>query len=139
MKGWLPYFFLAPMVPTELLISGKLFSQYASYSLIFSPSQSIISEGQHKKHLYNQASHYRKYRMFNHLGAPPIINSGYIAWSWCITTHYFLLLSLWTLWVASQAMNSVRSVPASSLLSQVSHRSHDVSTTNCHLSGSHLF
>ena len=43
------------------LISGKLFSQYALYSLIFSPLRSIINREQHKKYPYNQSSHNRKY------------------------------------------------------------------------------
>jgi len=48
-------------VHAQLLISGKSISQYASYSLIFSPLHSIANEEQHKNHLYNQSSHYRKY------------------------------------------------------------------------------
>ena len=43
------------------LISGKPISQYALYSLIFSPSRSIINRKQHEKYPYNQSSHNTKY------------------------------------------------------------------------------
>jgi len=43
------------------LISGKPVSQYALYSLIFSPLRSIINREQHKKYPYNQFSHNRQY------------------------------------------------------------------------------
>ena len=43
------------------LISGKPISQYALYSLIFSPLRSVINREQHEKHPYNQSSHKRKY------------------------------------------------------------------------------
>ena len=36
---------------TQMLITGKSVSQYASYSLIFNPSHSIINGEQHEKHL----------------------------------------------------------------------------------------
>ena len=43
------------------LISGKPVSQYALYSLIFSPLRSVINWEQHEKYPYNQFSHTRKY------------------------------------------------------------------------------
>jgi len=43
------------------LISGKPVSQYALYSLIFSPLRSVINWEQHEKYPYNQSSHTRKY------------------------------------------------------------------------------
>ena len=43
------------------LISGKPVSQYALYSLIFSPLRSIVNREQHEKYPYNQSSHNRKY------------------------------------------------------------------------------
>ena len=54
------------LVRTSLLISGKFISHYASCSLIFNPLHCVINGEQHKKHLLNQSSHYRKYGMFNH-------------------------------------------------------------------------
>ena len=47
------------------LISGKLDSQYALYSLIFSPLYSVINREQHKKYPYNQSSHNKIYGMFD--------------------------------------------------------------------------
>jgi len=43
------------------LISGKPVSQYALYSLIFSPLHSVINREQYEKYPYNQSSHNRKY------------------------------------------------------------------------------
>ena len=43
------------------LFSGKPISQYALYSLIFSPLCSVINREQHKNYPYNQSSHNRKY------------------------------------------------------------------------------
>ena len=45
------------------VISGKSFSQYTLYSLIFSPLDNIINKGQCEKYLYNQPSHHGKYGM----------------------------------------------------------------------------
>ena len=42
-------------------ISGKPVSQYALYSLIFSPLHSVINREQYEKYPYNQSSHNRKY------------------------------------------------------------------------------
>ena len=53
-----------------LLISGKSISQYASYSAHY--IHRIINREQHEKYLYNQSSHYRKYKMHNHLSVCPI-------------------------------------------------------------------
>ena len=53
------------------LFSGKSVSQYASYSLIFSPLRSVINREQHKKHLYNQSSYYGKYGIYDHHSAHP--------------------------------------------------------------------
>jgi len=47
-------------VPSNL-ISGKPVSQYALYSLIFSPLCSVKNREQHEKYPYNQSSHNRKY------------------------------------------------------------------------------
>jgi len=44
-----------------ILISGKPDSQYALYSLIFSPLRSVINREQHEKYSNNQSSHNRKY------------------------------------------------------------------------------
>ena len=52
------------LVRAQLLLSGKPVSQYSSFSLIFSPLCSVINREQHEKYLYNQSSHYGKYRMF---------------------------------------------------------------------------
>ena len=43
--------------------------------------------------------------------------------------------TLEALWVTVQAKNHLRSTPASTALTLVSHRSHNVCTTNCHLHG----
>ena len=61
-------------------------------------------------------------------------NSGCVTWSWCTTMLHFQLLR--TLRVTFQVENSVRSTPASTALTLVSHRSHNAHTTNCHLRGS---
>ena len=45
------------------------------------------------------------------------------------------LLVVQTCWATLQAKNNVSSVPASSTLTLVSHRSHNAHTTNCHLRG----
>jgi len=47
------------------LISGKPDSQYAFYSLIFSPLRSVINSEQHEKYPYNQSSHSRKYTVYS--------------------------------------------------------------------------
>jgi len=49
----------------QLLISGKSVSQYSSYLPIFNPLHNVISKEQHEKYLYNQCSHYTKYKMFD--------------------------------------------------------------------------
>ena len=59
----------------QILISGKSVSQqYVLYPLIFSSLHMVINGEWHEKHLYNQASHYGKYRMLNHQSVCPIIN-----------------------------------------------------------------
>jgi len=59
-------------VPNYWLLSGKTFSQYALYSLIFSPLLgSVIKGEQHEKYLYDLSSHYRKYRMLDPWGTRP--------------------------------------------------------------------
>ena len=60
--------------------------------------------------------------------------SGCVTPSRCITTHHFQLLR--TFWATVHATNNIRSAPASSVLTQVSHWSHNAYTANCHLHGS---
>ena len=62
LKDWYNYF----LAHAQLSISGKSVGQYVLYSLIFSPLRSIINGEQHKKYLYNQSSHYGKYKMLDH-------------------------------------------------------------------------
>jgi len=50
-----------------------------------------------------------------------------------IVLCFVSLLAFQTCWVTFQAKNDVRSAPASSALTLVSHRSHNVSTANRHL------
>ena len=57
LKDYHNYSWRAP----SYLISGKRNSQYALYSLIFSPLRSVINREQHEKYPYNQSSHNRKY------------------------------------------------------------------------------
>ena len=53
-----------------------------------------------------------------------------------MTLCFVSLLALRTLWATFQAMNNVRSAPASTTITLVSHRSHNVSTENRYLRGS---
>ena len=50
-----------------------------------------------------------------------------------VSLRFISLLTLQTCW---QAKNNVRSAPASSALTLVSHQSHNTHTTNCHQHGS---
>jgi len=89
--------------------SGKsAVSQYASYSLIFSPLRSVINRGQHEKHLYNQSSHYWKYGMDNHQSACPSYwyKSGCVALTGCIITLCFASSSS-NVWLTFQAKNNI--------------------------------
>ena len=120
-----------------LLISGKPISQYALYSLIFSSLRSIINGEQHEKYLYNQSSHYGKYEMFNRLSV------NLIYWFKVVVSldHdaspcFVSFLALLTCWATLQAENNIRSAPASSALTLISHWSHNAHTTNHHLCGS---
>ena len=106
-------------------------SQYASYSLIFSPLHSIINREQHKKYLYNQSSHSGKYGMFDRWSACLIYQfrvgvSG-------VLLCFISLLVIRTCWTAFQAKNNVRSAPAGFALTLVWHQSHKAHTTNRHL------
>ena len=108
-------------------------NQYALYSPIFSQLHSIINGEQHEKYLYNKFSHYGKYKNFNCEDTRPSFwfKSGCVAWSQSITI--LCLRLLWPLWVTFQVKDSVRSAPASTTLTQVSHWSDDV--CNHHLRG----
>jgi len=53
-----------------------------------------------------------------------------------ISLCFILLLALRAGWEAFQAKNNVRSAPASSALTLVSHQSHNARTANCHVRGS---
>jgi len=55
-----------------------------------------------------------------------------------VLLRFVLLLPFRTCWETFQAKNNVRSAPASSALTLVSHRSHNACIANCHLSGSEL-
>ena len=96
-----------------LLINRKSVSQYASYSLIFSPLHTVINKGstawKASLHLIQSLWKIRNVWSFRFT---PIINqnSGCVTWSWCITMHHFQLL--WALWETIQAMDSIRSSPA---------------------------
>ena len=114
-----------------ILISGKPVSQYASYSLIFSPLHSVINREQHEKYLYNQSSHSGKYGMFDRWSACLIYQfrvgvSG-------VLLCFISLLVIRTCWTAFQAKNNVRSTPAGFALTLVWHQSHKAHTTNRHL------
>ena len=87
-----------------------------------------VSLLKHEKYLYNQCSHYTIVKV-----CIPLIDriSGCVAWSQGITTLHFQLL--WTFWVTFQPKISVRSIPTTSALTQVSQWSHYVHTTNHHL------
>ena len=53
-----------------------------------------------------------------------------------VSLHFVSHLTLQTCWATLQAKNNVRSAPASSALTLVSHQSHNVHTANHHLRGS---
>jgi len=101
----------------QSIISGKSVSQYASYSLIFSPLHSIMSREWHEKHLYNQFGHYRKYRMLDCQSTclSYWYKSGYVALTRCITTLRFTS-SFSNVWLIFLAKNNVRSTSASTEL-----------------------
>jgi len=63
------------------LISGKPNSQYALYSLIFSPLRSVINREQHKKYPYHQSNHNRKYTSLSTRLIYQLL-SGRVTWSW---------------------------------------------------------
>ena len=50
-----------------------------------------------------------------------------------VSLCFALLLEVWTCWAMFQAKNNVRSASASPALTLVSHRSHNMRTTNRHL------
>ena len=58
--------------------------------------------------------------------------SGRVTWSWCITMLSFVS-SCSNCWLMFQAKNNVKSAPASSWLTLVLRRSHNVHTANHHL------
>ena len=95
------------LVRAQLLINGKPVSQYVSCSLIFNPLRSVINGEQHEKY-----------------------------WSRCTVSLCFISFLCSLCWVKFQAENDLRSAPASSALSLVSHQSHNVLTANRHLRGS---
>ena len=105
----------------QLLISGKLDSQYTLYSLIFFLLHSVINREQHEKYLYNQSSHYTRYRLL--IVKACLIyqfKSGHVVWSWCITMLHFVS-SCSNMLAAFQAKNNIRSTFASSSPTLVSH------------------
>ena len=110
---------------------------HTSYLLIFSPLHSFINREQYEKHLYNQSSQYRKYGIFNCRSMCPIfwLKSRCVTWPG-VFLCFISLPALQTLWVTFQAKNNIRSTPASTTLTQVSHWSHNTHIANCHLSGS---
>ena len=71
---------MCPIINQQTIIS-----QYASYSLIFSPLYRVTNGEQHKKHLYSQSSHTGKYGMFDRQSAPSYWSNGCVTWSQCTT------------------------------------------------------
>ena len=65
---------LAKPAPQELII-GTPISQYTSYSAIFCPLHSNIGKEQHKKHLCNPSSYYRKYGEYTREMLAPYLDS----------------------------------------------------------------
>ena len=119
----------------QLLISGKPISQYASYSLIFSPLRSVIyiNGEQHDKHLYNQSSNYslivKAHASFINLKVGVTLDCN-------VSLRFVLLPALRILWAAFQAKNNVRNAPASSALTLVSYLGHNTHAANHHLCSS---
>jgi len=97
------------LVRAQLLISGKPVSQYASYSLIFSPLCSFINVEQHKKYLYTINPAITENTECSIVTA----RTSFIDLEWvyrCITS-FVLLLAVRTCWTAK---NNARSTPAGS-------------------------
>ena len=111
------YFLVRP----QLTINGKSISQYALYSLIFSPLHSI-------KGISTITGHYGKYRILDCQSKCPCY-CGYVALTW------YICFSSSKVWLTFQANNLI-SAPASAALSEVSHQSHNTCTANRHLRGS---
>jgi len=109
-----------------VLVSGKPVSQYASYSLIFSPLRSIINREQYKKYLFinpaiteNEECSIVKACLIYRFKVGVLLDHGFVS-----------LLAVRTCWTAFQAKNNTRS---GSALTLVSHRSHKVRIANRHL------
>ena len=75
----------------HLLIGGKSFSQYTSYSLIFSPLYGVVTRKQHEKCLCNQSGYYEKCGILNlqSMRLSYCIKSGRVTLIWCILTLHF--------------------------------------------------
>jgi len=121
----------------QLLISRKSVSQWASYSPIFNPLCRVISKEQHEKYLYNNPAIMENMECLIVITCTPANNLkvgvllDHIA-SLCSVS----LPALLTFEAIFQAKNNVRSTPASTVLAQVSCRSHNTHTTNRHLCSS---
>ena len=87
--------------------------------------RSLISREQHEKYLYNQSSHYRNVRLL--MCAPRLLIEKWVCY---LNTTLCLLLIVWTCYAMFQAKSNIRSAPASSALTLVSHRSHNARTAN---------
>ena len=123
---------------TQLLISGKYITQYTSYSLIFNLhiTQCYKTKNSTKSISTINRAITKKRDIFDCLSVPQTQQLLIEKWVCCSVMplyHYTLLPAIWTHWITVQAKNSIRNAPASAVLTLVSHQSHNVHTTNCHL------
>ena len=90
----------------QLLFSGKSVSQYASYSLYFSPLNNILNGEQHEKYLYNQSSHYGNTECFMFKVHTTFIN---LKVGVLLDLYYYALFTFSLCWATFQVKNNVRS------------------------------
>ena len=113
------------LASTQLLISGKSISRYASYSLIFSPLRSIINREQHEKYLYNQSR-----KIWNVWSYKRALHSSILKWVCCVICITMLCFAFSSCCATFKVKNNIISIPASSALTLVLHQSHNACTTN---------
>ena len=130
---WEVTIIISYLAPNKLLVENLLASTLRIQS--FSAHYAVLwTENSMKSISTNQISHYGKYGMHDCQSPCPSYwyKSGCAILRWCIFTFCFASSSS-NVWLAFQAKNNARSIPACTALT---HQSHNTCTyTNRHLRG----